>query len=103
MNSLTAVSIGKWYRRPNGQPFEVVAIDERSESIEVQYFDGALEDIEMENMRDEVLESVAPPEDWSASMDVSTKDCGYDGDIPSRQDWDSRSPLDRLNMGLELN
>lgn len=102
MNSLTAIEIGKWFKRPGGQPFEVVAIDERNATIEVQYFDGALEDLEMENMADEVLESCAAPEDWSASMDIQANQCGYDGDAPVQSDWDSSDPLDRLDIAGSL-
>jgi hypothetical protein len=30
--------IGKWFRRPNGALFEVVAVDEEDGTIEIQFF-----------------------------------------------------------------
>ena len=35
--------IGSWYRKRGGETFEVVAIDAKDRTIEIQYFDGAVE------------------------------------------------------------
>ncbi|MFO1422853.1 MAG: DUF6763 family protein [Candidatus Competibacteraceae bacterium] len=36
--------IGNWYRnQETGNDFEVVALDEDAQTIEIQYFDGELE------------------------------------------------------------
>ena len=43
--------IGKWFRRPNGTLFEVVAVDEEDGTIEV-----------------------SAPEDWSGSVDMDPDD-----------------------------
>ena len=39
-------AIGEWYRFLDGDEFEVVAIDEDDGTIEVQYFDGTVEELE---------------------------------------------------------
>jgi hypothetical protein len=43
--------IGEWYRRPGGETFEVVAIDPDDRTIEIQYFDGTVEELELEERR----------------------------------------------------
>jgi len=41
--------VGQWYKEADGQTFEVVAIDEHDETIEVQYADGAVEEFDMDS------------------------------------------------------
>ena len=41
--------IGSWYRKRGGETFEVVAIDPKDRTIEIQYFDGAVEELELED------------------------------------------------------
>ena len=40
--------IGKWFRRPNGNMFEVVAVDEDDHTIEIQHFDATIEEVDLE-------------------------------------------------------
>ncbi len=35
-----------WYKSNNGDIFEVVALDDKDDSIEIQYLDGALEELD---------------------------------------------------------
>ena len=46
-NGVVAPEIGSWYRRLNGNLFEVVAIDEEDATIELQHFDGTIEEVEV--------------------------------------------------------
>ena len=39
--------IGDWYSLRGGQLFEVVAVDEATGSVEMQYFDGTLEEMDI--------------------------------------------------------
>jgi hypothetical protein len=67
-------AIGEWYRATGGDTFEVVAIDDDDGTIEIQYFDGTVEEMDVEDWvsqwDDGVLEAAEPPEDWSGSVDV---------------------------------
>ncbi len=45
MSSLA--DIGEWYRARGGELLEVVAIDEDDGTIEVQYFDGTVEELDL--------------------------------------------------------
>lgn len=67
-------AIGKWFRRPNGTLLEVVAVDEDDGTIEIQLFDGTIDEIELDAWRDQLLLEVAAPEDWSGSVDMDPDD-----------------------------
>jgi hypothetical protein len=77
-------TIGRWYRRPNGQLFEVVAVDEDDETIEVQFFDGTIDEIDIETWANLLVENVAAPEDWTGSVDMDPDDFtgAEDGELP---------------------
>jgi hypothetical protein len=66
--------IGDWYRLTGGELFEVVALDEDDGTIEIQYFDGTIEEMDVEDWNDQwddgALEAAEAPEDWSGSVDV---------------------------------
>lgn len=67
-------SIGQWFRRPNGSMLEVVAIDEKDNTVEVQFFDGTIDEVEIEAWADQRLTEAAAPEDWSGSVDMDPED-----------------------------
>lgn len=73
--------IGQWFRRPNGTVFEVVAIDETAMTVEVQQFDGTVDEFDVERWPDLLLTEVSAPEDWSGSVDMDPED--YDGKTES--------------------
>lgn len=56
--------IGSWYEdQDTGQKFEIVALDEKQKTIEVQYYDGDISEYEMESWASlNVRESEAPDE-----------------------------------------
>ena len=71
-------TIGNWYRIQGGESFEVVAYDEDDGTIELQYFDGTVEEMDIEDWdaqwNDGALEAAEAPEDWSGSVDVEVSD-----------------------------
>ena len=77
-------AIGRWYRRANGQMFEVVAVDEEDETIELQFFDGTIDEVDRDMWSKLLIERVAAPEDWSGSVDMDPEDYTGrdDGDLP---------------------
>lgn len=76
--------IGHWYRRPNGSLFEIVAFDEQAKTIELQFFDGTIDELDMETWPTLIIEKVGAPEDWSGSVDMDPEDFTGEetGDIP---------------------
>ena len=66
--------IGKWFRRPNGTMFEVVAIDEDDHTIEIQHFDATIEEVDLESWAELLTVEISAPEDWSGSVDMDPDD-----------------------------
>ncbi|MEM7612605.1 MAG: DUF6763 family protein [Pseudomonadota bacterium] len=79
--------VGRWYRRPNRALFEVVAIDEADGTVEIQYFDGTVAELELENWPKLLIQRMAPPEDWSGALDVAPEDTVHDQDGQLPYDW----------------
>ena len=66
--------MGHWYRRLNGNLFEVVAVDEAGHTVELQHFDGTIEGLELDNWQEIDIEPAPAPEDWSGSVDINVED-----------------------------
>jgi hypothetical protein len=94
--------IGQWYRRSGGDSFEVVAIDREDRTIEIQYFDGTVGELEVEEWIEGEFESTEPPEDWTGSLDVDTEDTEneYEAEPGNAQPWtDALQFVDRGEAG----
>jgi hypothetical protein len=72
--AIAVAKIGDWYRKVAGELFEIVAIDEADGTIEIQYFDGTVEELEIEAWYDMGCRSADPPEDYSGSLDIDSED-----------------------------
>lgn len=84
MREQPIAKVNKWYRdNEDGQLFEVVAMDESDQTIEIQYFDGSLEELDNEIWQEKQLTTAAPPEDWSGPFDDLEADDLADPDIPA--------------------
>jgi hypothetical protein len=73
--------VGEWYRRVNGALFEIVAIDRDDGTIEVQHFDGTVEEFDLESWDEQEFEEAQAPEDWTGSVDVEPEDYEADREI----------------------
>jgi hypothetical protein len=82
--SVPRPAIGRWYRRANGQLFEVVAVDEDDATVELQFFDGTIDEVDLETWDNLRIIRVAAPEDWSGSVDMDPEDFNGkdDGQLP---------------------
>jgi len=80
--------IGNWYRNEEtGNDFEVVALDEDAQTVEIQYFDGELEELDLDTWYELPLEAIETPEDWSGPFDdLEEDDLGYDEEELSDED-----------------
>lgn len=88
--------IGKWYSSKSGETFKVVAFDEDEGSIEIQYFDGAIEEQDMDYWNSQSLRVTDQPEDWSGSLDIERDDYGVDLESSAHLDW--TNPLDEIEQ-----
>jgi hypothetical protein len=71
--------VGQWYNHlDKGGLFQVVALDEGSGWIEIQEFDGDLDELDFEEWRQMSVEAAAPPEDWTGPVDeLEADDRGF--------------------------
>ena len=95
MVTITDPVIGSWYKDvENNLKFRVVAIEENSDSIEVQYFNGDIGEYDDETWYSSTFDYIEAPEDWSAPFDkLETDDLGY-------SDTDIHEPnLSDMNIG----
>lgn len=97
-------NVGEWYRIGRGDLFEVVAFDADDGTIEIQYFDGTIEELDVDDWEahtDEgTLEAVEAPEDWTGSVDIEPEDGGRapdDSDGERRLGARARDGFDRLD------
>src|ERR1700722_1933576 len=83
--------VGEWYRGGTNELFEVVAIDHQDETIEIQYFDGTVAELDFdswnEHLLDDLIEVADAPEDWSGAIDVEAEDLGREFEDNARTAW----------------
>jgi hypothetical protein len=87
--------IGNWYRHENGELFEVVALDPDDAAVEIQYFDGTIEEIDTDSWEQMEIEEAQPPDDWSGSVDVDDEELEEPTDKPTEEFDDPLEYLDR--------
>lgn len=78
--------IGNWYLASNRETFEVVACDLDEDSVSVQFFDGTVDEFDLESWREMVDKSASEPEDYSGSLDMDPEDFGRGVDLSDFSD-----------------
>ncbi len=81
--------IDQWYAHfDKGQLFYVTAIDEQQNAVEVQHFDGDLEELSLDEWRDLHIELSVEPENWAGALDIAEEDDLGTGVTDTRpDDW----------------
>lgn len=87
--------IGHWYRRSNGSLFEVVAVDAEDGTVDLQFFDGTIDEVDLEVWPNLLIEAVGAPEDWSGSVDMDPEDYSGEDDGELPLGW--HDPLEMLD------
>ena len=87
--------IGNWYRnQETGNDFEVVALDEDAQTIEIQYFDGEVEELDLDAWYELPIEAIEAPEDWSGPFDeMETDDLGYEAEAEAEEEISDEDDL----------
>lgn len=82
-------SCDQWYAHLNkGQLFFVSAIDEDGETVELQHFDGDLEEVTFEEWSELDIVQCAAPENWAGALDVGNiDDLGTEVTDTTGADW----------------
>ncbi len=82
--------VGNWYQHVDkGLDFEVVAVDEETTSVEIQYVDGSLDEISLDDWYAIDLEPAEPPEDWTGPLDAVDGEEDEEPEVGMEEDgWD---------------
>jgi len=96
--------ITTWYQHlDKGQKFQVVAVDDNEKVIEIQYFDGDIEEIDADDWYLMELEQIESPEDISGALDVSEiDDLGASITDTSPSDWDAPAQEPKLHESEDM-
>ena len=88
-NGVGTARVGQWYLRwDKGEIFQVTGCDKQAGTIEIQTFDGDLDEIDDETWRVLPLGLAEPPEDWTGPVDdVEHDDLGYSETHMTGADW----------------
>ena len=91
--------VDQWYAHyDKGQRFYVIAIDDDHNTVEIQHFDGDLEEISFDEWSDLQIELSEEPENWMGALDIAEQDdLGTGVTDTTADDWsepgqDFRSP-----------
>jgi len=81
--------IGQWYlHRDKGEMFRVTGYDHGARTVEIQNFDGDVDEIDAETWGTLPLERASEPEDWTGPIDdVEVDDLGYSETGMRAADW----------------
>ena len=88
------IQVGRWFKTVEGENLKVVAFDSDDGVVEVQFYDGTVEEYDLDDWDELQVKPIAPPEDWAGSYDVSKDDYGVDLDRPAGDNH--LNPLDHL-------
>ena len=82
--------IDQWYAHlDKGQRFYVVDVSEDSGNVELQHFDGDLEELSLDEWRNLNIMLSEAPENWSGALDIANKDdLGTGVTDTSSGDWE---------------
>ncbi len=88
--------VDQWYRHlDKGQEFVVVAKDEDTGMIMLQYFDGTLEEIDRDDWEQLEIEPTAEPENWLGPYDeIDSSETLFADTEMNEEEWNE--PLDEL-------
>ena len=88
--------VGAWFTSVENGLFEVVAWDRLEGVIEVQYFDGTIDEYDLESWGEIEPKNAEPPEDWSGSLDIDKLEGDADLDRPAGAL--NLNPLDKIDQ-----
>ena len=92
---------GNWYcHLDKGQCFFVVAVDEASRTVEVQHFDGNVDEYDLETWYQMDIDVCEAPENWSGPLDIDVvDDLGTEITDTRVSDW--KSPLNEFRSKFD--
>jgi hypothetical protein len=81
--------VGQWYQNAEEEEtFRVLTVDEDAELVEIEYLDGDIEELDLEEWHELDLELTQEPEGWSEDDDEDDEDWEEEEDEEDEDDWD---------------
>ena len=99
MTIKNAAEINGWYQTPEGDRFKVVADDD--DTIEIQYFNGDVEELDKDNWWELGPKAISTPDDWSGPFDDLVGDDFGDTEKPYHPEEQS-SPVDTIESDNQI-
>ncbi len=88
-NDLDPVVDNWYFHHDKGQDFKVLDVDSERGVVEIQHFDGDLEELTMDEWRNLDIELSEEPPNWSGPLDVGNlDDLGEDITDTAPEDWE---------------
>lgn len=89
--------VDNWYQHlDKGQAFQVVAVDEDAGTVELQHFDGDVEEIDLDAWYQLPVEIIEEPENWSGPFDVGEMDDLTGTEVTDTAVADWTEPLEEI-------
>ena len=81
---------GQWYENlEENESFRVLSVDEDAETVEIEYLDGDIEEIDLDTWAELDLDKIDEPEGWAGSdEDDDDEDDEEDEDEDLDETWD---------------
>jgi len=87
--SVTEPVIGQWYEDIQKRRFEVVAVDE--DAVEIQYYDGDVEEVDLESWYQMNIVPAAEPNDATGPYDdLGMEEFGGEREEDRSSDWQQK-------------
>ncbi|MGB1556167.1 MAG: DUF6763 family protein [Oceanococcaceae bacterium] len=68
------IEVGSWYRGLGTEPFEVVALDFDNETIEIQFYDGSLAELDYDSWLELSAVPTTGPDSFEGALDMAHED-----------------------------
>ncbi len=80
---------GQWYENvEDEETFRVLSVDEDAEIVEIEYLDGDIEELDLEEWHEFDLELIEEPEGWSDEDEDEDDDWDEEDEDDKDDDWD---------------
>lgn len=84
-----------YYHLDKGQSFCVIAVDEDNRVVEIQHFDGDVEEVDFTDWYTMNIEVSEAPENWGGAVDIGNID-DYGTEITETKGSDWNEPLKEI-------
>jgi hypothetical protein len=79
--------IGDWYKNTSGDDVEVFAHEDDDDTLELQYYDSRIAQLDAETWESRRTQPMEPPEAWSSSIDLGGENNCLPGIWKETEDW----------------